>query len=159
MSVPAAAAPPAPATLAPSRPITPPATSFPWLGLTAVLMGTFISTLNTRLSTLGLADIRGAVHAGFDEGAWISTAQTVAQMLITLVAIWLGAIYGTRKVLMEAAAAFAVISILEPFSPNLQTLLVFQFLSGLASGFFIPLTLSFVLRNTPPKAWAYGIAV
>ena len=163
MSVPApTAAPPltAPPTPAPHLPAAAaPPTSFPWLGLTAVLMGTFISTLNTRLSTLGLADIRGAVHAGFDEGAWISTAQTVAQMLITLVAIWLGAIYGTRKVLMEAAAAFAVISILEPFSPNLQTLLVFQFLGGLASGFFIPLTLSFVLRNTPPKAWAYGIAV
>jgi DHA2 family multidrug resistance protein len=152
MSVPAAVA--APPAAAPA-----PATTFPWLGLTAVLMGTFISTLNTRLSTLGLADIRGAVHAGFDEGAWISTAQTGAQMLVTLVAIWLGAIYGTRKVLMEAAAAFAVISILEPFSPNLQTILVFQFLGGMASGFFIPLTLSFVLRNTPPKAWAYGIAV
>jgi DHA2 family multidrug resistance protein len=162
MSVPAPiAAPASPApTAAPHLPLpAAPPTTFPWLGLTAVLMGTFISTLNTRQSTLGLADIRGAVHAGFDEGAWISTAQTVAQMLITLVAIWLGAIYGTRKVLMEAAAAFAIISILEPFSPNLQTLLVFQFLGGLASGFFIPLTLSFVLRNTPPKAWAYGIAV
>lgn len=136
-----------------------PPTSIPWLGLTAVLLGTFISTLNTRLSSLGLADIRGAVHAGFDEGAWISTAQTVAQMLIALVAIWLGAIYGTRKVLMEAAAAFAVISLLEPFSPNLQTLLVFQVLGGLASGFFIPLTLSFVLKNAPPRLWAYGIAI
>ena len=149
----------APASAASAAPITPPATSFPWLGLTAVLMGTFISTLNTRLSSLGLADIRGAVGAGFDEGAWISTAQTVAQMLVVLVAIWLGAIYGTRKVLMEAAAAFAIISFIEPFSPNLQTLLIFQFLGGMASGFFIPLTLSFVLRNTPPKAWAYGIAI
>jgi DHA2 family multidrug resistance protein len=159
MSVPAAVAATPPATSAPSTPAAAPATSFPWLGILAVFMGTFISTLNTRLSTLGLADIRGAVHAGFDEGAWISTAATVAQMLITLVAIWLGAIYGTRKVLMEAAAAFAVISILEPFSPNLQTLLALQFLGGLSSGFFIPLTLSFVLRNTPPKYWAYGIAV
>ena len=155
MSVPAAAA------AAPAAPpaIPAPPTSFPWFGLTAVLMGTFISTLNTRLSTLGLADIRGAMHAGFDEGAWISTSATVAQMLVTLVAIWLGAIYGTRKVLMEAAAAFAIISFIEPFSPNLQTLLIFQFLGGMASGFFIPLTLSFVLRNTPPKAWAYGIAI
>jgi DHA2 family multidrug resistance protein len=125
----------------------------------AVLLGTFISTLTTRFSTLGLADIRGAVHAGFDEGAWISTAQTVAQMLVTLVAIWLGAIYGTRKALMGAAAVFAVVSLIEPFSPNLQTLLVFQFVGGLASGFFIPLTLSFVLKNTPPRVWAYGIAV
>ena len=76
MSVPApTAAPPltAPPTAAPHLPAAAaPPTSFPWLGLTAVLMGTFISTLNTRLSTLGLADIRGAVHAGFDEGAWIS---------------------------------------------------------------------------------------
>ena len=47
-------------------------------------MGTFISTLNGRLSTFGLADIRGAIGAGFDEGAWITTAQTSAQMFITL---------------------------------------------------------------------------
>jgi DHA2 family multidrug resistance protein len=136
-----------------------PAATFPWLGLTAVLLGTFISTLNTRLSSLGLADIRGAVHAGFDEGAWITTAQTVAQMLVTLPAIWVGAIYGTRKALIMSAGTFAILSAIEPFSPNLRTLLVFQSLGGLATGFFIPLTLSFVLRNTPPKAWAYGIAI
>ena len=46
-----------------------PPTSIPWLGLLAVLLGTFISTLNGRLSTFGLADIRGAIHAGIDEGA------------------------------------------------------------------------------------------
>src|ERR1700752_2136520 len=105
----------------------PPATSFPWWGLTAVLLGTCISTLTTRLSTFGLADIRGAVHAGFDEGAWISTAQTSAQMLIAPIAIWIGGVYGPRKALVQAAAAFAVISLVEPFSPNLQMLLGMQF--------------------------------
>jgi MFS transporter, DHA2 family, multidrug resistance protein len=152
------AAPP-PASPAPAAPATPGSTSIPWFGLLAVLLGTFISTVNTRFSTFGLADIRGAVHAGFDEGAWISTAQTVAQMLIAPIAIWLGGVYGTRKVLMEAAAAFAVVSFLEPFSPNLQMLLGMQFLSGVATGFFVPLTLGFVLRNMPPKVWAYGIAL
>src|ERR1700681_1981288 len=82
---PAAPAPAAPAPAAPAA-VPPPATGIPWMGLLAVLLGTFISTLNTRLSSFGIADIRGAVHAGFDEGAWISTAQTVAQMLVTLVA-------------------------------------------------------------------------
>ena len=75
-----------------------PPTSVPWLGLLAVLMGTFISTLNGRLSTFGLADIRGALGAGFDEGAWITTAQTTAQMFVTLAAIWMGAAYGPRRV-------------------------------------------------------------
>jgi len=138
--------------VAPSQPI-------PWLGLAAVLLGTFISTLNGRLSTFGLADIRGAVHAGFDDGAWITTAQTVAQMFIAPVAIWIGAVYGPRRVLLVSAAAFAVISFVEPFSINLSMLLVLQFAGGLASGCFIPLTLSFLLRNLPPRYWAYGVAM
>src|SRR5579863_5083902 len=79
-----------------------PPTSIPWLGLTAVLLGTFISTLNGRLSTFGLADIRGAVHAGFDDGAWITTAQTVAQMFIAPIAVWVGGVYGPRRVLLDA---------------------------------------------------------
>jgi DHA2 family multidrug resistance protein len=141
-------------------PVMPPApTQIPWLGLTAVLMGTFISTLNGRLSTFGLSDIRGAVHAGFDEGAWITTSQTVAQMLIVLAAVWMGSVFGPRRVLMSAALAFALISLLTPFSTNLPMLLSLQFAGGLASGFFIPLTLGFVLLNTPPKYWAFGIAI
>ncbi len=146
-SLPASAAPPAPPQ------------AIPWLGLTAVLLGTFISTLNGRLSTFGLADIRGAVHAGFDDGAWITTAQTVAQMFIAPIAIWIGGVYGPRRVLLDSAAAFAVISFLIPFSTNLPMLLALQFAGGLASGCFIPLTLSFLLRNLPPKYWAYGVAM
>jgi DHA2 family multidrug resistance protein len=138
----------------------PPApTQIPWLGLLAVLMGTFIATLNGRLSTFGLADIRGAMHAGFDEGAWITTAQTAAQMLVAPAAVWMGSAFGPRRVLLVAALAFGVISLITPLSTNLPTLLALQFTAGLASGFFVPLTLSFVLLNTPPKYWAYGIAV
>src|ERR1700761_6687884 len=143
----------------PSAPAQPHATQIPRLALFAVLLGTFLSTLNTRLSSIGLADIRGAVHAGFDEGAWITTAQTMAQILVCPIAIWLGHVFGARKVLIEAAAAFALIAFIEPYSPNLPMLLGLQFLGGLASGFFVPLTLTFVLRNMPPKYWAYGIAL
>ena len=130
----------------------------PWLGLTAVLLGTFISTLTGRLSTFGLTDIRGAIHAGFDEGAWITTAFTVAQMLITPIAVWIGSIYGPRQILILAALSFAATSALTPFAQNLPSLLALQFLSGLSSGCFIPLTLAFILRNMPLRLWAYGVA-
>jgi DHA2 family multidrug resistance protein len=131
----------------------------PWLGLVGVLLAAFLSTLNTQLSQFGLADIRGAVHAGFDEGAWITTAHTVAQMLVAPMAIWLGGVYGPRRVLIQAALAFAFISFLKPFAADLWTLLLLQFSGGLASGFFVPLTIGFILRTMPPKLWAYGIAV
>ena len=143
--------PPAPSPPAPTR--------IPWLGLVAVLMGTFISTLNGRLSTFGLADIRGGVGAGFDEGAWITTAQTMAQMFITPAAVWMGSAFGPRRVLIGASITFAVVSLLTPLSATLPMLLTMQFLGGLASGCFIPLTLGFILLNTPPRYWAFGIAV
>src|ERR1700722_8005929 len=118
---------------APATPAAPAAvpTAIPWLGLTAVLMGTFISTVNTRLSSFGLADIRGAVHAGFDEGAWITTAQGMAQMLIAPLAIWLGGGFGPPPVLREAGPAFAIVCLIEPLAPNLPTLVMLQFVGGL----------------------------
>jgi MFS transporter, DHA2 family, multidrug resistance protein len=160
MNVPAAApAVAATATGIQSPHLASPPTSIPWLGMLGVLMGTFISTLNGRLSSFGLADIRGAVGAGFDEGAWITTALTAAQMFITLPAVWLGAAYGARKVLIWASLAFAVIALLTPYVQTLPMLLAMQVLAGLASGFFIPLTLSFIIVNVPPKFLAFGIAI
>lgn len=149
----AVTAPPPPPTSAPAD------APIPWLGLTAVLLGTFMSTLTGRLSTFGLADIQGAIHAGYDEGAWITTAFTVAQMLITPVAVWIGSIYGPRRILIIAALSFADTSALTPLALNLPSFLVLQFLGGLGSGCFIPLTLSFILRNMPLRLWAYGIAI
>jgi len=146
------------ATADAGAPPTPP-TTIPWMGLAGVLLGTFISTLNGRLSTFGLADIRGAVHAGFDDGAWITTAQTVAQMLVAPIAIWVGGIFGPRRVLIDAALAFAVISAITPLSTGLPMLLGLQFMGGLASGCFVPLTLGFLLRNSPPRFWTLAVAI
>lgn len=144
---------------APPSPTQVPTPGVPWFGLAAVLLATFLSTLNGRLSSFGLADVRGAVHAGFDEGAWITTAQTAAQMLVTPFAMWCGMVFGPRRPLLWSSAAFAVISLLKAWSADLPTLLVLQFLGGIPSGFFVPLTLGFVLRNTPPRTWAYGVAL
>jgi MFS transporter, DHA2 family, multidrug resistance protein len=45
----------------------------PLVGVAAVLMGAFISTLNTRVTSFGLADIRGGLGLGFDEGSWLTS--------------------------------------------------------------------------------------
>jgi DHA2 family multidrug resistance protein len=142
-----------------TAPSAPQPEAVPWLGLAAVLLGTFISTLTGRLSSFGLADIEGQVHAGFDEGAWITTSQTAAQMLITPFAVWAGLIYGPRQILLAACAVFALAEFLLPLSPNLPTLLALQFVSGLGSGCFIPLALGFILRRMPRRLWSYAIAL
>jgi DHA2 family multidrug resistance protein len=129
------------------------------LGLGAVLFGAFISTLTGRLSTLGLADIRGALGLGFDEAAWITTTQAVAQMVIAPIAVWSSSVLGPRRVLLAGCVAFAVASTLTPFAGGIRSLLVLQFIAGLGSGCFMPLTILVVLRSLPPLYWPVGIVL
>jgi DHA2 family multidrug resistance protein len=130
----------------------------PYIGTLAVLLGSVISTLDGRITTFGLADVRGAVHASFDEGAWITTAFTVGQMLVGPISVWFGMVFGPRRVLMISSAVFALSNLLLPFSPNVGFVLAFQTISGLASGTFIPLTIGFVVQNLPPRFVLYGVA-
>ena len=77
---------------------------YPAVGVVAVMMGAVISTLNARLTTQGLADIRGALGFGFDEGSWISTIFSAAQMIVTPAAAWMSTVLSTRRVLLWTGA-------------------------------------------------------
>ena len=123
-----------------------------------MLLGSVISTSYGRITALGLADVEGAIRVGFDQGAWIPTAATVAQMFVGPPAAWLGAAFGTRRVLLIAASTFGVASALLPLAPDLRAMLSLQAVAGLASGTFIPLTIGFVLQNLRPGLWPFGVA-
>ncbi|MCW3096467.1 MAG: Permease of the major facilitator superfamily [Chthonomonadaceae bacterium] len=130
-----------------------------YIGTLGVFLGAGIATLNGRLITVGLADMRGALGLGVDEAAWIPTAYNMALMFMGPLSVYLGALFGPRRVLLSAAAIFVLASILLPFSPNLNVMLVLQVISGLASGTFYPLTLTYALRSLPLRYVIFGIGV
>jgi MFS transporter, DHA2 family, multidrug resistance protein len=130
----------------------------PYVGIFGVLLGSIMAVLGSRVTTFGIADLRGGLHFGFDEGAWMTTSFGVGQMLIGVSSPYLGAIFGARRVLLWGIALFFIASLLGPLSPNLQAFLAAQFLGGIGSGTFIPLTISFIARSLPPRLVIYGIA-
>jgi DHA2 family multidrug resistance protein len=81
---------------------------------TCELLGAFLSSLNTRLTTFGLADIRGGMGLGFDEGSWLTTVFGPAQMAVEPSAAWLGTALRTRRFLLWTTVTFAVTSLLVP---------------------------------------------
>ena len=88
----------------------------PVIGVMAVLLGAFISTLNVRITVSGLADIRGALGLGFDEASWISTVFSAAQMVVTPAAAWMSTVLSARRVLLWTGTIFAASSLLPPFT-------------------------------------------
>ncbi|GLS19325.1 MFS transporter [Labrys miyagiensis] len=131
----------------------------PYIGILGVLLGAIMSTLGSRVTSFGLADLRGGLHLSFDEGAWMTTSFGLGQMLVGVSCPYLGVIFGVRRVLLLGIILLFVASLLAPFSPNLNAFLAMQFMAGVGSGTFIPLTISFIVRSLPARLVVYGIAV
>jgi DHA2 family multidrug resistance protein len=134
-------------------------TIHPLLGVFGVLIGASVATCTGRLISVGLMDIRGALHLGADEASWIGTAFNASMMFIGPFSVYLGGLLGARRVLLACAGLFTLISVLLPFAFNLPFLLVLLVLAGLTAGTFYPLTLSFVLRSLPMRYVLLGIAM
>src|SRR5258708_36279692 len=131
---------------------------YPVLGVAAVMLGAFISSLTTKITTFGLADIRGGLGLGFDEGSWIGTVFGAAQMVVTPAAAWMSTVLSPRRVLLWTGTIFTAASLLPPFVSDYDTLIALQVVRGLAVGAFIPAALGFVLRSLAPQWWIWGIA-
>src|SRR5260221_6907392 len=69
-----------------------------YIGTLGVFLGAGISTLNGRLISVGLPDLRGALGLGVDEAAWIPTAYNMALMFMAPLSVYLGALLGVRRV-------------------------------------------------------------
>ncbi len=128
------------------------------IGILAVLLGGLLSTLDGRLLSVALPDLRGALHLGVDEAAWIPTSYNMAIMFIGVFSVYLGALLGPRRVLLAGSLVYMVASLLLPLSSGYPAMLVLQAIAGLSSGTFYPLTLSFILTNLPTRVAHLGLA-
>jgi DHA2 family multidrug resistance protein len=131
----------------------------PLLGILGVMLGAAIVSLTGRLLTLGLADLKGNVGIGFDEGAWISSAFNVAIMFIGPFSVYLGGLLGPRRVLFACASLFTVVCAFLPLIHSYSLLILLLAIAGLTSGTFYPLTLTFALRSIPLRYLALVIAL
>jgi DHA2 family multidrug resistance protein len=130
----------------------------PYLGIAGVFLGAALATLNGRLISVGLADLRGATGLGFDEASWIPTALNMAMIFSGVFVVFLNSLVGPRRILLPAAGIFTVVSALLPLAPGYWTMLTLITIAGLASGTFYSLTMTFVLTALPKRLIIFGIA-
>jgi len=131
----------------------------PLVGILGVVLGAGIVTLTGRMLTLGTADLKGSLGIGFDDGAWIGSAYNIALMFIGPFTVYIGGLLGARHVLLFAATCFTVICLFLPLIHNYALLLAALVFAGLTSGTFYPLTLTFALKNIPPRFLPFTLAL
>jgi len=131
----------------------------PLFAVAAVLLGSFLANFDSRLTSVGLADLRGAFSLGFDEGAWLSTASIGSQIFIAPAVAWLATAFGLRRVLGIPSLVYALVSLLIPFVRDYPTLIALSIIHGILLGTFVPATLMIILRNLPIRWWLPAIAI
>src|SRR5215471_17655809 len=131
----------------------------PLVGILGVVLGAGIVTLTGRMLTLGTADLKGSLGIGVDDGAWIGSAYNIALMFIGPFTVYIGGLLGPRRVLLFAASFFTIICFFLPLIHNYNLLLTALALAGLTSGTFYPLTLTFALKNIPPRFLPFTLAL
>ena len=135
-----------------------PISARPYIGILGVFLGAGLATLNARLVSVGLADLRGARGFGFDEASWIPTVLNMATMFSGVFIVFVNTVLGPRRILLPAAAVFTCASFLLPFAPNYWSMVALIAVAGISSGTFYSLTMTFVLTALPKRLIIFGIA-
>src|SRR5215813_15215286 len=107
-------------------------TTNPYIGILGVFLGAGIATLNSRLISVGLPDLRGALSLGFDEASWIPTSLNMSMMFSGVFIVFVNSLYGPRRILLPAAAVFTLASALLPFARNFWLMLALLVVAGIA---------------------------
>ena len=105
----------------------------------SMCVGMFIALIDIQIVSASLRDIGGGLSAGDDETVWVQTSYLIAEIIIIPLSGWLARVMSTRWLFAASAAGFTLMSLLCGWAWNIQSMIAFRALQGLAGGAMIPL--------------------
>jgi len=122
-------------------------------------MSNFIVVLDMTIANVSIPNIAAGLGVSPREGAWVITSYAVAEAIMVPVAGWLALRFGPARALVWSIAAFGAASVLCGLSTNIESLVFFRVLQGLAGGPMMPLSQMLLFLMFPPEKRGTGIAV
>lgn len=120
-----------------------------WLILTAVMLGSFITPLDSSIVNTILPEITTSLHTDISIVQWVPIVYLLA--ISCLIMLWgrLGDMVGHRRVYLYGVAAFTVTSVLCGTSQNIWMLIGFRTLQGLSSSMILSVSFAIVVSAFP----------
>src|SRR6516164_3515397 len=97
-----------------------------WISVGAGLIGAFMAVLNIQITNASLLDIEGGIGTGVDNGAWISTAYLIGEIIVIPLTDYLSRVFSFRIYLIANAALFLAISVACAFAGNLGQMIALR---------------------------------
>ena len=81
-----------------------------WITVMAGVIGAFMAVLNIQITNASLLDIEGGIGTGADNGAWISTAYLIGEIIVIPLTDYLSRVFSFRRFLLTNAVLFLIFS-------------------------------------------------
>jgi len=130
-----------------------------WIVALTVMLPTLMVIIDTSVVNVSLDHIRGSLSAGVDESTWSITSYLAANAVIIPMTGWLSRFFGRKRFLMFSIFLFTISSLLCGLAWNIQSLIFFRVLQGLAGGSLQPISQSILLETFPPAQHGTAMAI
>jgi MFS transporter, DHA2 family, multidrug resistance protein len=136
----------------------------PWIIAVLVALAVFMEVLDTTIANVVLPYIAGGMGVSADEASWVVTSYLVSNAISLTASPFLARLFGRKVFFLICLGLFTVSSILCAQAWNLDSLILFRILQGLAGGGMVPVSQSILADAFPPQkrgqAFAlFGVAV
>jgi MFS transporter, DHA2 family, multidrug resistance protein len=140
------------------------ASTNPWIIAVLVALAAFMEVLDTTIANVVLPYIAGGMGVSTDEASWVVTTYLVANAISLTASPFLARLFGRKTFFLICLGLFSISSLLCAQAWNLDSLLLFRILQGVAGGGMVPVSQSILADSFPPEkrgqAFAlFGVAV
>ncbi|MCC8171855.1 MAG: DHA2 family efflux MFS transporter permease subunit [Parabacteroides sp.] len=125
--------------------------SYKWIVLANVMLGTFMSILDSTVVNTGLPVIMGSLGADIDTAEWIITGYMLAIATVLPAAAWLSERFGYKKLYFISLLVFTVGSLMCGNSSSIEELIFWRVIEGLGCGAIMPVGMAIVSSVFPPE--------
>ena len=83
-----------------------------WIAVAGAMIGAFMAVLNIQITNASLPDIEGGIGTGGINGAWITTAYLIGEIIVIPMSDFLSRVFSLRRYLIANTALFLLFSAL-----------------------------------------------
>jgi len=128
------------------------------------MTATIMQALDTTIANVALPYMQGSLSASLDQINWVLTSYIVAAAIMTAPVGWLADRFGRKNVFIACVAGFTIASLLCALAQNIEEMVLFRLLQGMAGAALVPLSQSVLLdaysleeRGSAMAMWGVGV--
>ena len=127
--------------------------------IVGVMAATLLQVLDITIANVAIPHMQSTLGATPDTISWVLTSYIIASAVAMPITGWLSDRFGSRRLFIWSVAGFVVASMLCGTAQNLEEMVIFRALQGVAGAFIAPLSQAALLDTTRPSKQASIIAL